>query len=97
MLCPHLLLRYNPSTDLLGMSRVQFHPSQLGPLGSSILSILVMLRLVAMETNVGDKKDEVRINNLTLINLVLKWVGPTHERTLVVYMLAIQVTFPPLH
>ncbi len=85
------LLRFNSSTGLLGMSRVQFHPSQIGTLGSTILTVLSTLKLVAMETNVGDKKDEVRINNLTLINLVLKWAGPTHERTLVIYMLIIQV------
>ena len=44
-----------------------------------------------METNVGDKKDEIRVNNLTIINFVLKTIGPTHERTLTLYMLGIQV------
>lgn len=50
-----------------------------------------MLRLVTMETGVGDKKDEVRINNLTIINFVLRLTGPTHEQTLTLYMLLIQV------
>ena len=73
------------------MSYAQFHPSELGQFGSTILNLLSMLRLVAMETNVGDKKDMIRVNNFTLINFVLKVNGPTHERTLTLYMLGIQV------
>ena len=73
------------------MSYAQFHPSELGQFGSTILNLLSMLRLVAMETNVGDKKDMIRVNNLTLINFVLKITGPTHERTLTLYMLGVQV------
>ena len=65
------------------------HSSELGQFGSTILNLLSMLRLVAMETN---KKDMIRVNNLTLINFVLKINGPTHECTLTLYMLGIQVT-----
>ena len=50
-----------------------------------------ILKLVTMETNVGDKKDEIRVNNLTLINFVLRITGPTHERTLTLYILCIQI------
>ena len=88
---PSSLPRYNHSTQLLGMSYAQFHPSELGRFGATVLNLLSTLRLVAMETNVGDKKDEIRVNNLTIINFVLKTIGPTHERTLTVYMLGIQV------
>ena len=35
--------------------------------------------------------DFIECNNMTLINLVLKFLGPTHERTLTVIMLIIQV------
>ena len=71
------------------MSYAQFHPSELGQFGSTILNLLSMLRLVAMETN---KQDMIHVNNFTLINFVLKINGPTHERTLTLYMLGIQVT-----
>lgn len=55
------------------------------------MKILHMLGLVAMETGVGENKDEVRVNNLTVINFVLKFVGPQREDTLTAIMLAIQV------
>ena len=71
------------------MSYAQSNPSELGRFGSTLLNLLSMLRLVAMETNVGDM---IRVNNLTLINFVLKVNGPTHKRTLTLYMLGIQVT-----
>ena len=69
-----------------------FIPLNWGNFCSTILNLLSMLRLVTMETNVGDKKDTIRVNNLTLINFVLKIIGPTHECTLTLYMLGIQVT-----
>ena len=70
------------------MSYAQFHPSELGKFGSTLLNLLSMLRLVAMETN---KQDMIPVNNFTLINFVLKINGPTHERTLTLYILGIQV------
>ena len=73
------------------MSYAQFHPSELGPGGHALLRLLNTFGLVTMETGLGDKKDEMRVNNLTLINLVIKFVGPTHEQTLTCYMLAGQV------
>ena len=49
-----------------------------------------------METKVGARREEVRVNNLTLINFVLRLTGPTHEQTLTLYMLLIQVAFSAL-
>ena len=83
--------RFNRSTGLLGMSYAQFKPEQLKRGGGTLLKILHMLGLVAMETGVGENKDEVRVNNLTVINFVLKFVGPQREDTLTAIMLAIQV------
>lgn len=40
----------------------------------------------------SDGDDEfIECNNMTLINLVLKMLGPTHERNLTTIMLLIQV------
>ena len=85
------LFRLNRSTGLLGMSYAQFHPSELRRGGHLVLYLLSMLSLVTMETNVGDKKDEIRINNLTLINFVLKCIGPCKEERLTLYVMGIQV------
>ncbi len=56
-----------------------------------VLKIASALGMVTMETEVGDHKEMVRVNNLTLINYVIKCVGPCHEKTLTLYMMAIQV------
>ena len=85
------LSRFDPSTGLLGMSYAEFPENSLSPGILSLLKLARGLGLVTMETGVGDKKDLVRVNNLTIINFVLKWVGPTHEERLTTYMMAIQV------
>ena len=71
------------------MSYAQFHPSELGQFGSTILNLLSMLRLVAMETN---KKDMIPVSNLTLINFVLKITEGQLTSVYTLYMLGIQVT-----
>ena len=73
------------------MSYAQFKWDELGPGGGPLLKLLHMLRLVALETGVGEKKDEIRVNNLTLINFVIKFVGPQREDRLTAILLAIQV------
>ena len=73
------------------MSYAQFKPDQLGRGGGTLLKLLSMLRLVTMETGVGEKKDEIRVNNLTLINFVILWAGPQREDRLTAIMMAIQV------
>ena len=47
--------------------------------------------MVVVEDDVGEEKNEIRVNNLTLINFVLKFTGPTHEQTLTIYLMVIQV------
>ena len=71
------------------MSYAQFHPSELGQFGSTLLNLLSMLRLVAMETN---KKDMIPVSNLTLINFVLKITEGQLTSVYTLYMLGIQVT-----
>lgn len=49
--------------------------------------------LKLLEVRRGQEGDDefIECNNMTLINLVLKLLGPTHERNLTVIMLIIQV------
>ena len=74
------------------MSFAEFKPSDIGKTGQAVLKVLGMLRLITMETvNQGEKKGYIRVNNLTLINFVIKLIGPVHEATLTTIMLGIQV------
>ena len=73
------------------MSYAEFSASEASALTLVALKVASMLRLVSMETGLGKTKDGVRVNNLTLINFVIHCVGPCHEQTLTLYMLAIQV------
>ena len=74
------------------MSYAIFKMSDLHPLGKLILSVFSLLRLVQVETGVGEDKKSTRVNNFTLINFVIKLLGPVHERTLTTIMLFIQVS-----
>ena len=73
------------------MSYAQFPPAKLGPGGGVLLHVLDSFGLARVEWSVGPNRDEIRVNNLTIINFVLKFVGPTHERTLTIYIMGIQV------
>ncbi|CAH3184075.1 unnamed protein product [Porites evermanni] len=90
--CPrHRLPKLNPETGKLGMSHSVFKKSDIRPLGKLILSVFSLLRLVQVEDGVGEDKKSMRVNNFTLINFVIKMLGPLHERTLTTIMLGIQI------
>nr|CAD7262371.1 unnamed protein product [Timema shepardi] len=90
--CPrHRLPRYNPKTDLLEMSTTVFKVSDLNILGQLCMRVFKVLRLVHLKERTGENKEYIECNNLTLINFVLLWRGPTHEETLVQILLIIQV------
>ena len=84
-------LRLNRKSGLLGISWAQFNPSHLSPLGKLTLSILQTFRLVTTEA--ASEEGEIRVNNLTIINFLLRLTGPTHEQTLTVRVLLLQVAF----
>jgi len=89
--CPrHRLPKYNRSTDKLEMSRAVFRYEELPILGKLFYHILTKLGLVHVKTG---KDGVTEMNNLTIINFVIKLIGPTHERNLTVVMLLIQVLF----
>jgi len=90
--CPrHRLPKFNPETGFIGMSYTTFKTSDLRPLGKLFLSLFSHLKLVHVEMGVGEDKESTRVNNLTLLNFVLKILGPLHERTLTLIILGIQV------
>jgi UDP-N-acetylglucosamine--dolichyl-phosphate N-acetylglucosaminephosphotransferase len=87
--CPrHRLPKYNPKIKKLEMSRCEFKLEELPFLGRLVYRVLTLFRLVDVRKG---KDGNLEMNNLTIINFVLKLVGPTHEATLTFYMLLIQV------
>uniref|UniRef100_A0A674N3B3 UDP-N-acetylglucosamine--dolichyl-phosphate N-acetylglucosaminephosphotransferase n=1 Tax=Takifugu rubripes TaxID=31033 RepID=A0A674N3B3_TAKRU len=90
--CPrHRLPRLNPDTGNLGMSYSKFKRKDLSKLGELIMQVAELLKLLEVRRSQEGDDDFIECNNMTLINLVLKFLGPTHERTLTVIMLIIQV------
>ena len=86
--CPrHRLPKYNEGTDLREMSTVAFKASELKPLGHLALSVFDQLKIISLKRT----KDVIEVNNLTLINFVLKVFGPMHEQTLTIVILSFQI------
>ena len=86
--------RFDRATGLLGMSYAKFPPDQLGPGGAALLKTLSFLGLAKVDWSPPsgkEKKGEISVNNLTIINFLLKFIGPTHERTLTIYIMTVQV------
>ncbi|XP_029429957.1 UDP-N-acetylglucosamine--dolichyl-phosphate N-acetylglucosaminephosphotransferase isoform X1 [Rhinatrema bivittatum] len=90
--CPrHRLPRLSANTGKLGMSYSKFKRKDLSKLGAFILKVVETLRIVEVREGLDEDGEYMECNNLTLINLVLKLIGPTHERTLTLLLLLIQV------
>lgn len=88
--CPrHRLPRFNPSTGKLTMSYSKFKPKDLSQVGALFVKVAEALHLV----DVKRQQDEefIEISNLTLINFVLKIIGPTKEKNLTILLLMIQI------
>lgn len=87
--CPrHRMPKYNPKTDLLESSKTQFRYNDLNVIGRMCVQLFRLVRII--EWNETDDKI-VTTNNFTLINFLLVVLGPTHERRLTYYLLAIQI------
>ena len=74
------------------MSYSKFKTSDLNPIGRLILDILSIFRMADVQHGIGEDKLYTQVNNLTLINFVIKVLGPVHERNLTLIMLFIQVS-----
>uniref|UniRef100_A0A8C4SN61 UDP-N-acetylglucosamine--dolichyl-phosphate N-acetylglucosaminephosphotransferase n=1 Tax=Erpetoichthys calabaricus TaxID=27687 RepID=A0A8C4SN61_ERPCA len=89
--CPrHRLPRLDPDSGKLGMSYSKFKKKDLSSLGALVLMVAEKLHVVDVRHSLPEE-EFMECNNMTLINLVLKVIGPTHERTLTTIMLLIQV------
>ncbi|XP_021028416.1 UDP-N-acetylglucosamine--dolichyl-phosphate N-acetylglucosaminephosphotransferase isoform X1 [Mus caroli] len=90
--CPrHRMPRFNAKTGKLEMSYSRFKTKNLSFLGTFILKGAENLRLVTVHQGESEDGAFTECNNMTLINLLLKVFGPTHERNLTLLLLLLQV------
>lgn len=83
--------RYDSKTDTVEMSVAVFKEKDLKPLGKVCFNILRQFGLLHIRTYEIENEKIIECNNLTLINLVLKFFGPMRENNLVKVLLVIQV------
>lgn len=74
------------------MSYTTFKQKDLKPLGNVCLAVLKLFRVVDVQEKKKQDGVYMECNNLTFINLLLKFLGPMHERKLVTLLLVIQVS-----
>uniref|UniRef100_K7G9H9 UDP-N-acetylglucosamine--dolichyl-phosphate N-acetylglucosaminephosphotransferase n=2 Tax=Pelodiscus sinensis TaxID=13735 RepID=K7G9H9_PELSI len=90
--CPrHRLPRLNPGTGKLEMSYSKFKTKSLSALGKYILKVSETFHIVDVRQKLDEDEEYTECNNMTLINFVIKLIGPTSEQTLTVLLLLIQV------
>ncbi|KAM9299167.1 UDP-N-acetylglucosamine--dolichyl-phosphate N-acetylglucosaminephosphotransferase [Gastrophryne carolinensis] len=88
--CPrHRLPRLDHDTGRLTMSYSRFKTRDLSKLGNLVVKVTEALHVVDVRRQKGEEFME--INNMTLINFVLKLIGPANEETLTILLLIIQV------
>ena len=83
-----LCFSYIPATDKVTMSTTKFKLNSLGRIGKFSFMVLKTLRLINVST---DEDGYTEINNLTIINLTLKFLGDQHEAKLTTKLLLFQV------
>ncbi|KAI1722908.1 glycosyl transferase family 4 domain-containing protein [Ditylenchus destructor] len=90
--CPrHRLPKLNPETGMLEMSTTEFEWDKLKTPGKLCVNILHILRLIYYREFEKDGKLWVEINNLTILNFILKVCGPVYEYELTNRFLLIQL------
>ncbi|KAI6228934.1 Glycosyltransferase, group 4 family [Aphelenchoides fujianensis] len=89
--CPrHRLPRLDPTSGKLGMSMAEFEAKQLRPLGRLAVGILRTVGLLHYREFEKDGEKWIEVNNMTILNLMLKFTGPLHEWELNNRLLAVQ-------
>jgi UDP-N-acetylglucosamine--dolichyl-phosphate N-acetylglucosaminephosphotransferase len=78
---------------LLYTSKAEFKLSELKPIGKAVLALFRFLRLISYAEKTIDGEVHVEVSNFTVVNLVIHILGPTHEESLTVWMLALQMAF----
>ncbi|XP_021231517.1 UDP-N-acetylglucosamine--dolichyl-phosphate N-acetylglucosaminephosphotransferase isoform X2 [Numida meleagris] len=81
----------NPTTGKLEMSYSKFKTKSLSTLGTYILKVEKILHIVDVRSGMDEDGEYSECNNMTLINFVIKLIGPIHERNLTLLLLLIQV------
>lgn len=90
--CPrHRLPSYDGKTDKISMSYTKFKTKDLKLLGRLFLFIFKTFYIIDVKETMEDGESYTQINNLTLINLVLKFFGPMNEQYAVIIILLLQV------
>ncbi|XP_066495382.1 UDP-N-acetylglucosamine--dolichyl-phosphate N-acetylglucosaminephosphotransferase [Tiliqua scincoides] len=90
--CPrHRLPRFNPETGKLEMSYSRFKLKSLSALGAYILKVFEKLHMVDVRQGADKDGEYTECNNMTLINFVIKLIGPTPEKNLTILLLLMQV------
>ncbi|KAI1723339.1 glycosyl transferase family 4 domain-containing protein [Ditylenchus destructor] len=90
--CPrHRLPKLNPETGMLEMSTTEFEWDKLKRPGKLCVNVLRILRSIHYREFEKDGKLWVEINNLTILNFILKVCGPTYEYELTNRFLLIQL------
>lgn len=90
--CPrHRLPKYDPKTDTVSMSIAEFKKSELKSLGAIFITICRSIGMLHVREFEKDGEIYLQINNLTIINLVLKFGGPMHEKRLNEVLMGIQI------
>ncbi|NXG66663.1 GPT acetylglucosaminephosphotransferase, partial [Hemiprocne comata] len=87
----YVYFRLNPSTGKLEMSYSKFKTKSLSALGTNTLKAVQILHVVDVRNGTDEDGEYTECNNMTLINFVIKLIGPTHERNLTLLLLLIQV------
>jgi len=81
--------QYDQETKKVGISWTDMKKEKMGRLARLIVWVLEKLRLI----DVQRKKKEILINNLTLLNFILRITGPLPESRLTIIALSIQIFF----
>lgn len=79
------------------MSYTKFKTKDLKLLGRLFLFIFKTFYIIDVKETMEDGESYTQINNLTLINLVLKFFGPMNEQNAVIIILLLQVSYFVLH
>jgi UDP-N-acetylglucosamine--dolichyl-phosphate N-acetylglucosaminephosphotransferase len=86
------LFRLNPDTNKLNPSEIEFKKKDLKFLGWCMLRFFSLTKFIKYrEYKMNDNEIMIATTNFTIINTVLCWTGPLHEKTLTQILLFIQV------
>ena len=74
------------------MSYTKYKPNTLNPIGKLCIFVYKTLQIVHTQEKKGEDGLYTECSNMTLINLLLQFLGPLHEKKLVIILLGFQVS-----